>query len=267
MNPANRPFSRFGHPGRRPKRAAKANAAASSLQVRRPADSEQVRRRVDQRPPPACRHAESRGAPSWCPDVRVGIQSPSVPGVERGGCGASRPTSGERRRPAKRPGARLPPPCPHAPAPWLQDSSAVMGFHANPDTTPRSSEEVWCWGKRCPVAGLESGTSTASVLLGAPPRSPPPIIRPRNGKDSRAQASCGGWMELGGTQGAGPPLPGPSRPSALPVREGAGGQRPRGYQKCNGPRSQGEAEATLLALSRNISSAPLPTWLPFLERG
>lgn len=85
-----------------------------------------------------------------------------------------------------------------------------MGFHANPDTTPRSSEEVWCWGKRCPVAGHESGTSTASVLLGAPPRSPPPIIRPQNGKDSRAQASCGGWMELGGTQGAGPPLPGPS---------------------------------------------------------
>lgn len=62
-----------------------------------------------------------------------------------------------------------------------------------------------------PWQALNPGTSTASVLLGAPPpRSPPPIIRPRNGKDSRAQASCGGWMELGGTQGAGPPLPGPS---------------------------------------------------------
>lgn len=118
-----------------------------------------------------------------------------------------------------------------------------------------------------PWQALNPGRQLPACCSVPPPRSPPPIIRPRNGKDSRAQASCGGWMELGGTQGAGPPLPGPSRPSALPVREGAGGQRPRGYQKCNGPRSQGEAEATLLALSRNISSAPLPTWLPFLERG
>lgn len=174
MNPANRPFSRFGHPGRRPKRAAKANAAAPSLQVRRPADSEQVRRPVDQRPPPACRHAESRGAPSWCPDVRVGIRSPSVPGVERGGCGASRPTSGERRRPAKRPGARLPP---HAHTrPHLGSRTARLSWVFTQTLTQHHAARKKCGAGEngVPWQALNPGTSTASVLLGAPPQKPSP---------------------------------------------------------------------------------------------
>lgn len=87
------------------------------------------------------------------------------------------------------------PRCPDAPAPWLQDSSGVTGFHANPDTTPCSTEEVWCWGKQCPVAGLRVRGHQLPVCYSVPPQHPPPIIHLQNGKNIYPTGSLGGLDE------------------------------------------------------------------------
>lgn len=134
------------------------------------------------------------------PRRRGGTWDGVVPGVE-GVCpppdsclGKGRGLRGEHRPAALR--------CPDAPAPRLQHSSGVKGFHANPGTTARSTEEAW-WENSVLSQASESAESTASVLLGAPPTPPPPSLISGVGRTCTPQASCGGSMKLRGTHTAG----------------------------------------------------------------
>lgn len=113
------------------------------------------------------------------PRRRGGTWDGVVPGVE-GVCpppdsclGKGRGLRGERGPAALR--------CPDAPAPRLQHSSGVTGFHANPGTTARSTEEAWYWGNS--VTGLRIRGVDCQCVTRCPPHPSPAIIHLRSGKN------------------------------------------------------------------------------------